>query len=120
MDCYHTTTLHPFNGLFSGTTWVSQYQEGKTSVDLNEARDDGGFEVAVTSAGPYANSLHTSRQITTPSPHHSISTGRMLFFMPNQQYQSTEGRITAWISFDNLSAYPPDSGHCSFVDPVSK
>ena len=32
--------LHPFNGLFSRTTWVSQYQKGKTSLDLNEARDD--------------------------------------------------------------------------------
>jgi len=25
------------------TTWVSQYQKGKTSLDLNEARDDGFF-----------------------------------------------------------------------------
>jgi len=33
--------LHPFNGLFSRTTWVSQYQKGKTRLDLNEARDDG-------------------------------------------------------------------------------
>ena len=33
--------LHPLNGLFSRTTWVSQQQEGKTSLDLNEARDDG-------------------------------------------------------------------------------
>jgi len=33
--------LHPFDGLFSRTTWVSRYQKGKTSLDLNEARDDG-------------------------------------------------------------------------------
>jgi len=33
--------LHPFNGLFSRTTWVSRYQKGRTSLDLNEARDDG-------------------------------------------------------------------------------
>jgi len=33
--------LHPFNGLFSRTTWVSRYQKGKTSLDLNEANDDG-------------------------------------------------------------------------------
>ena len=32
-----------------------------------------------------------SGQITTPTPHHSISTGRMLFLTPNQQCQSTEG-----------------------------
>jgi len=33
--------LHPFNGFFSRTTWVSRYQKGKTSLDLNEARVDG-------------------------------------------------------------------------------
>ena len=32
---------HPFNGLFSRTTCVSRCQKGKTSLDLNEARDDG-------------------------------------------------------------------------------
>jgi len=32
--------LHLFNGLFS-KTWVNRYQKGKTSLDLNEARDDG-------------------------------------------------------------------------------
>jgi len=34
----HTHT-HPFNGLFSGTTRVSQYQKGKTNVDFTGARD---------------------------------------------------------------------------------
>ena len=33
--------LNPFNGLFSRTTWVSGYQKGETSLDLNEAKDDG-------------------------------------------------------------------------------
>jgi len=33
--------LHLFNGLFSRTTWVSQHQKGKTSLDLSEARDYG-------------------------------------------------------------------------------
>jgi len=28
-----------FSGPFSGTTWVSQYQKGKTNLDFNEARD---------------------------------------------------------------------------------
>jgi len=36
--------LHSFNSLFSSTTWVSQYQKGKTSLDLNEARDGGVLE----------------------------------------------------------------------------
>jgi len=30
---------HPFNGRFSGTTQVSQYQKGKTNLDFTEARD---------------------------------------------------------------------------------
>ena len=30
-----------------------------------------------------------SRQTTTPTPHHSTFTGRMLFLTPNQQCQST-------------------------------
>jgi len=32
------THTHTFNGLFSGTTWVSQYQKGKTNLDFTEAR----------------------------------------------------------------------------------
>jgi len=32
---------HPFNGLFSRTTWVSLYQKGKKNLDFSEARDDG-------------------------------------------------------------------------------
>jgi len=34
----HTHT-HPFNGPFSGTTQVSQYQKGKTNLDFIEAID---------------------------------------------------------------------------------
>ena len=33
--------LHPFDGLFPRTAWVSRYQKGKTSLDLDEARDVG-------------------------------------------------------------------------------
>jgi len=36
-----STTLQLFNSLFSMTTWVSWYQKGKTSLDLNKARDYG-------------------------------------------------------------------------------
>jgi len=49
------TDRHPSNGLFSRTTWVSWYQNSKTILDFNEARDDG---VAVASTGPYATYLH--------------------------------------------------------------
>ena len=34
----HTHT-HTFNGPFSATTQVSQYQKGKTNLDVTEARD---------------------------------------------------------------------------------
>jgi len=55
-NCYYYT----FNGLFSGKTWVSRYQKGETSLDLNEARDDGvlGWKLAGASAGPCAKNLH--------------------------------------------------------------
>ena len=33
--------LQPFNGLFSRTTWVTRYQEGEASQNLNETRDYG-------------------------------------------------------------------------------
>jgi len=49
-----TTLLHPLNGLLSRTTWTSQYQKGKTSLDINETRDD---EILGCSA-PYENNLH--------------------------------------------------------------
>jgi len=51
--CIHLHDL--FNGLFSRTTWVSQYQKGKTILDFTEARNHW---VAVASIGPYANHLH--------------------------------------------------------------
>jgi len=35
------------------------------------------------------------RQTTTPTPHHSMFTGWMLFLMPSQQRQSTEGHTCA-------------------------
>ena len=83
----HTKThTHMFNGPFTGTTRVSQYQKGKTSVDFTESRDSewqwhqlGHMQVC------------TSLQTNTPAPHHSVFTGWMPFLPPNQQRQSTEG-----------------------------
>ena len=34
----HTHT-HPFSGPYSGTTWVSWYQKGKTDLNFTEARE---------------------------------------------------------------------------------
>jgi len=41
--------------------------------------------------GFWGGSGISCRQITTPTPHHSMFTGRMLFLTPNRQRQSTEG-----------------------------
>ena len=61
----HTHT-HPFNGPFSGTTQVSQYQKGKTNLDFTEARDsEWQWHQQI------CKSASRSRQITTPVPHHS-------------------------------------------------
>jgi len=83
---YTDTTLHPYNGLFSSTTWVSQYQKGKTSLDLNGARGVavlGGSGISWTIC---KQSAPCSRLITTPTPHHSIFTGQLLFLTPTRAH----------------------------------
>jgi len=75
----------PFNGLFSRTTWVSRYQKGKTSLDLNEARGMGFLGWQWHQLDHVQTIRTTSRQITPPTPHHSIFTVRMLFPTPNKQ-----------------------------------
>ena len=84
--------MHPFTGLFSRTTWVSWYQKCKTSLDLNQERHDRVLRSSGIRWTICKQSAPHSRQITTSIPHHSIFTGWMLFLMPNQQCQSTEGR----------------------------
>jgi len=78
---------HPFNSPLSETTQVSRYQKGKTRLDFTEARDSEWqwHQLGMCKSAP------RSRQITTPTPHHSFFTGRMPFLPPNQQRQSTEG-----------------------------
>jgi len=80
--------LHTNNGPFTGTTRVSWYQKGKTSLDFTEARDNewqwhqlGHMQVCT--------SLQTDNYASTPPL--SFFTGRMPFLPPNQQRQSTEG-----------------------------
>jgi len=71
--------LHPVNGLFSGTTCVSWYQNGRTSLDLNEAKDD---EVLVWQ-WHQLDHMQTICTLLQAGPHHSIFTGWMLFLMPS-------------------------------------
>ena len=65
---FFTVYLHPFNGPFSGTTQVSQYQKGKTSLDFTEARDSEWqwHQLALCKSAPH------SRQTATPVSHHSV------------------------------------------------
>jgi len=77
-----TITLHPINGLFSRTTWVSRYQKGKTSLDLHEARDDAVMGCSGISWMICKQSAPHSIQITTSTTYHSIFIGRMLFLTP--------------------------------------
>jgi len=71
--------ITPFSGLFSGTTWVSRYQKGETSLDLNEAGDDRVLGCSGISWTIYKQSAPCSRQVTTPTPQHLTFIGRMLF-----------------------------------------
>ena len=82
---------HTFNGPFSETTRVSQYQKGKTNLDFAEARDSewqwhqlGHMQVCTL--------LQTDNHASTPPL--SFFTGRIPFLLPNQQRQSTEGTIS--------------------------
>jgi len=79
----HTNThTHTFNGPFSGTTRVRQYQKGKTNLDFTEARYSkwqwhhlGHMQVCI--------SLQTDNHASTPPL--KFFTGRMPFLPPNQQ-----------------------------------
>jgi len=79
---------HPFNGPFSRTTQVSQYQKGKTNLDFTEARDSewqwhqlGHMQVCTQ--------LQADNHANTPPL--CFFPGRMPFLPPDQQRQSTEG-----------------------------
>jgi len=63
----YTTSLHSFNGVFSGKTRVSRYQKGKSSLDLNEATDDGVLRCGGISWTVCKQSASRCRQITTPA-----------------------------------------------------
>ena len=82
------THTHPFNGHLSGTTQVSRYQNGKTKLDFNEARDSE-WQWHQLGHMQICTSLQTNNHTST-SPL-SFFTGRMPFLLPNQQCQSTEG-----------------------------
>ena len=73
---------YQFNGPLSGTTQVSRYQKGKTSLDLNESRVDGVLGCSGISWQTICTSLQTDN-------HTNTSSLWMFFLTPNQQCQST-------------------------------
>jgi len=83
---------HPFNSPLSRTTRVIQYQKGKTNVDFTEARDSE-WQWHQLGHMKVCTSLQTNNHASTRPGHHSVFTGRMPFLPPNQQCQSTEGKI---------------------------
>jgi len=98
----HTHT-HPFNGSFSGTTQVSLYQKGKTSVDFTGARD-GEWQWNQLGRMQVCTLLQTDNHTSTPPLR--FFTGRMPFLPPNQQRQSTEEKHLAFnLFFDIMTVF---------------
>jgi len=67
--------LHPFNGRFSKTTWVSWYYKGKSSLDLNEVRDDGvlGWQWhQLDHMQTICTSIQSDNHNNSLTPHHSF------------------------------------------------
>jgi len=54
-------------GLFSRTTWASQYQKGKTSWDFDEARDDRVLGWIGPNLQTICTSLQTDNHTNTSS-----------------------------------------------------
>jgi len=88
-----TIHTHLFNDPLSDTTrWASTRKVKPIWILLKQETVGGsGISWAICKSAP------CSRQITTPAPHYSVFTGRMPFLLPNQQRQSTEGRVTRTI-----------------------
>ena len=86
--------LHnPFNGLFSRTTWVSQYRKGTTSLDLNEARDNGiwGWQRhQLDHMQTICTSLQTDKQTSTSS---------LNFYRPNALPDAQPTASKHWMPF---------------------
>jgi len=70
---------------------VSRYQKGKTNLDFSEARD-GEWQWHQLSHMQVCTLLQTDNHASTPPL--CFFTGQMPFLPPNQQRQSTEGKVS--------------------------
>ena len=98
-----------FNGLFSRTTWVSWYQKGKSSLDLNEARDDGVLGCSGISWTPCIQSAPRSSQITTPTSHNGEG------YMQEISFECMHCKLYKTSSICELSVYKFCTSVISFL-----
>ena len=91
--------LHSFNDLFSRTTWVSQYQEGKISLDLNEARVDGVWGCSGISWTICKQTICTSLQ--TDNNTSSLNFYRLDALLDAQPTVSKHRRTTVYTLYTN-------------------
>jgi len=68
---------------------MSWYQKGKTSLDLNKARDDGVWDGSGISWTVCKQSAYRCRQITTLTPHH------LYFHRPDALYDANNNILKA-------------------------
>ena len=97
----HTHTR--LTALFLGLPWSVGTRKVKPIwILLKQERVSGsGISWAI------CKSASRSRQITTPTPHHSFFTGQMPFLPPNQQRQSTEGNSISTIQLQQFLSWLP-------------
>ena len=91
-----TTTPRP---VYSRTNWVSRYQKGKTSLDLNEARDSGVLGFTGISWTICKQSAPLSRQINTSSRN---------FYRPDA--------LPDWRTTNSVKALKTDLEYCKACD----
>ena len=82
---------HMFNDPFSGTTQVSQSYKGKTNLDFTETRDSE-WQWHQLRSMQVRTAFQADNHARTPPL--SLLTSHMPFLPPNQQCQSTEGKLT--------------------------
>jgi len=120
------THTHPFNGPLSETTRVSRYENGKTSLDFTEARDNE-WQWHQLGHTQVCTSFQTDNHARTPPL--SFFTGRMPFLPPNQQRQSTEGNKYICYVIEYLVggrvrsqavsvSFQPASSHCIVLTDI--
>ena len=94
LACYFQVrmNIHPFNGPLSGTTRVSQYQKGKTSLNFTEARDSE-WQWRQLGHMQVCTSLQTDNHASTP-PLSFLQAG-----CPSCRPANSVKALKAWVKF---------------------